>query len=894
MGRIEELLLTRMQSAGPRDAGERKLSIIIEARDGDTSGEVLEKLEADGAEDIRSYSFLNSVAARVPVSRISGYERMPGVAKLWDGVGNVVVPPMPEVRVQPELSGSLPLVMDHPVYRLADKLPGDGAPIDGKGVKVCIIDTGIDREHPDLRARIAKVSDFTDDGDGRDYMGHGTHVAGIVAGSGRGSGGRFRGLSPGAELYVAKVFDRSGYAPRTAILDAIEWAVGEEVDIINMSLGSALPGCDGTCHLCRASDWAASQGIVVVISSGNEGPEPGTVVCPANSRDTLSVGAVDDSKGLAWFSSRGPTLDGRPKPDVVAPGVNIEAPRAGDTSMGLPRDEFYTVASGTSMAAPYAAGAAALLHQLYAHYSAMEYGRALRLEPREMKAFLMQGSDSMGEDINDGGRGLLNLPLAVKALVDAERLPGEVLQERGSPEPSRTREGGVEDRIETAVNVARTHLQEIGVPLECKLHFFDDRNEVVYSLGGEAPREKLNVPGIMGLYKPATGAGYVRLASLPEMASTVAHEAAHHHLLSRSPLGRVLKELDVIYEVYKEGHDLRMREVMGEVREDRRRLFEISRVVNEGFAMWAGHRVLRRFVDVMKGGAFREEGIDMNALKNLIEGYEHLSDSLDGRHPQYYYGRLEFRRLEESFGPASVSVAAIMCMGVRYDKSELPSILEAHNMLMWKDRDLLHKNLEALRTSPNLRLIALSRLLPERVRQGDDISRLDDPDYLLSAVKRYMGEGFLEEEVSGSEARVRAPEGSVDTARVALGEILAQLAYGNGRGGDSLLSELSAIADREVVSELSYYRDHLGGEDFRERVREVLNRLKASDRNVEIGAAVGKLEFLEERDDILNALAILKDYNEDAGDLYEFVRAGDFEASWPEYLKRLKREIGVR
>uniref|UniRef100_UPI002AA69199 S8 family peptidase n=1 Tax=uncultured Methanomethylovorans sp. TaxID=183759 RepID=UPI002AA69199 len=324
--------------------------------------------------------------------------------KLWDGIGNVVIPPQPHTGIDLELAESVPMIMEHPDHYLLERFPENNELIDGSGVKVCIIDTGIDRFHPDLRDRIVFIKDFTKDNDGVDYIGHGTHVAGIVAGNGTASHGSSKGVAPGADLYVAKVFSgNGGGAELTNILDAIEWAVDNKMDVVNMSLGSELPGCDGTCHLCRAADWAAENEVTVMLSAGNSGSRKGTITCPANSKYSLAVGALDKVHKIAEFSSRGPTLDGRPKPDIVTPGVSIKAARASNTSMGKPVDQYYTIASGTSMAAPHGSGVASLLIQIYRHYSKKQFGHEIQLSSKDIKNIMMQGTIDIDTDANVAG-----------------------------------------------------------------------------------------------------------------------------------------------------------------------------------------------------------------------------------------------------------------------------------------------------------------------------------------------------------------------------------------------------------------------------------------------------------------------------------------------------------
>ena len=142
----------------------------------------------------------------------------------------------------------------------------------------------------------------------------------------------------------------------------MEWAVAQHADVVSMSLGGDTG--DGTDPLEQAvDDLSASSPTLFVIAAGNNGDRPGTVTSPGAAYAALTVGAVDSTDTMAFFSSRGPRLDGTVKPEVVAPGVDIVAARAAGTSLGTPVDDFYTTLSGTSMATPHVAAVAAILKQ---------------------------------------------------------------------------------------------------------------------------------------------------------------------------------------------------------------------------------------------------------------------------------------------------------------------------------------------------------------------------------------------------------------------------------------------------------------------------------------------------------------------------------------------------
>jgi subtilisin family serine protease len=256
---------------------------------------------------------------------------------------------------------------------LKDSVPQIGAPqawaagFDGTGVKVAILDTGIDESHPDLAGKVVAAKNFSTDADTLDHFGHGTHVASIVAGTGAASGGVYKGVAPGATLVNAKVLDSNGNGDDASIIAGMEWAVAQGVKVANMSLGTNAP-VDGTDDpmVQAVDDLSESTGVLFAIAAGNLGSGDSTIASPGWADDAITVGAVDKSDLLAGFSSRGPRLgDFGVKPDITAPGVDIIAARAAGTDLGPIVDNNYQQLSGTSMATPHVAGAAAILAQEY-------------------------------------------------------------------------------------------------------------------------------------------------------------------------------------------------------------------------------------------------------------------------------------------------------------------------------------------------------------------------------------------------------------------------------------------------------------------------------------------------------------------------------------------------
>lgn len=290
----------------------------------------------------------------------------------------------------------------------------DRAGLDGSGVGICVVDTGIDPAHEQIAPRTVTFHDFIGTATtSYDDQGHGTHVTSIAAGDGAGgvSASSYVGVAPAAQLFAAKVLDSTGSGPNDGVAAGIEWCAAQPaVDVISISLGEPAGG-DGTDAVSLTVNAAVAAGKLVVVAAGNSGDSPETISAPGTATGAITVGAVaehsnptgtawhDDGTWLAAFSSRGPTVDGRIKPDVAAPGVTVQAARA-NTGTG------YVTFSGTSMATPFVSGAVAL---------------ALDADPTATPAGVRTALLATAEDVgapgqdNEWGAGLID----VRALVDA-------------------------------------------------------------------------------------------------------------------------------------------------------------------------------------------------------------------------------------------------------------------------------------------------------------------------------------------------------------------------------------------------------------------------------------------------------------------------------------------
>ncbi|CAL9423062.1 hypothetical protein SUDANB95_01885 [Actinosynnema sp. ALI-1.44] len=244
----------------------------------------------------------------------------------------------------------------------------------GKGSTVAVIDTGIDTTHPDLAGKVVEQRDFTGGDDPDDLVGHGTHVASTIAGSGAKSGGKYKGVAPDATLLNAKVCATNSCS-ESAILAGMHWAAESGAHVVNISLGGPdTPGIDPLEEAVNA--LTERHNTLFVVAAGNAGAvEPeATVSSPASADAALAVGAVDKNDRLAPFSSRGPRVgDAALKPEITAPGVAVVAAKARHATFDGPGPEGYLELSGTSMATPHVAGAAAILAAQHPKRTAAEY-----------------------------------------------------------------------------------------------------------------------------------------------------------------------------------------------------------------------------------------------------------------------------------------------------------------------------------------------------------------------------------------------------------------------------------------------------------------------------------------------------------------------------------------
>lgn len=288
---------------------------------------------------------------------------------------------------------------------------------DGSGIGVAVLDTGV-YPHEDLIAkenRIVAFKDFVNKHTSPyDDNGHGTHVAGIIAGDGTASKGKYRGIAPKSKIIGVKVMNADGGGATSNIVAGMQWVLNNRekynIKIMSLSLGSNPDLKENDDPLVKGVNALWSKGIVVVTAAGNAGPESTTINSPGISQKVITVGC-SDAKGtidikddtIADFSSRGPTITRKTKPDLVAPGVKVNSLKANKQYLPiakaiLSKERGYIQLSGTSMSTPVVSGAIALLLQ-----------KEPNLTPDIIKKRLLKSTNKIIGGRYDQGRGLLNI-----------------------------------------------------------------------------------------------------------------------------------------------------------------------------------------------------------------------------------------------------------------------------------------------------------------------------------------------------------------------------------------------------------------------------------------------------------------------------------------------------
>ncbi|WP_051289306.1 S8 family peptidase [Chryseobacterium daeguense] len=244
----------------------------------------------------------------------------------------------------------------------------------GKGVDICILDTGIELSHPDFSGREIEGKSFISGEDwNRDPNGHGTHCAGVAAGNIRQDTGRRYGIAKDANLKIAKVLSDAGKGTTSSVIDAIDWAITKKFRILSLSLACPVGLSDAPSVLFETvGNRALENNCLIIAAAGNDSSRPAIpkpVSMPANSMSIMAVGAIDGQMRVAKFSNGGlnPTNGGNV--NICAPGVDIVSSYSKNAKNKS--SNYYTM-SGTSMAAPHVSGLAALFMEQFPEKSAKE------------------------------------------------------------------------------------------------------------------------------------------------------------------------------------------------------------------------------------------------------------------------------------------------------------------------------------------------------------------------------------------------------------------------------------------------------------------------------------------------------------------------------------------
>lgn len=288
------------------------------------------------------------------IARLAGLKPIPvKTFSVLSESSTTSVTPTPQTAPSQSVSWGVRVMLNNPELKITEG---------GLGVRIALLDTGVDRMHPDLARRVTGCVDVADaatgfiDGQCEDLNGHGTHMAGIMVADGGAEGVGSYGFAPQASLSAYRVCNGAGSCFSDDIAVAITSAVDAGANIVVLGMG----GESMSSFIHDALVYAADHHVLVIAAAGNDGPYDDSVDWPARDPLTVSVGAVDNKNGPAEFSSRGMNQTTKAlsseEGDVefAAPGVNIESTY---------RDGGYAILSGTSMAAPHVAGLAALLWQ---------------------------------------------------------------------------------------------------------------------------------------------------------------------------------------------------------------------------------------------------------------------------------------------------------------------------------------------------------------------------------------------------------------------------------------------------------------------------------------------------------------------------------------------------
>ncbi|MEM2959195.1 MAG: S8 family serine peptidase, partial [Candidatus Jordarchaeaceae archaeon] len=406
--KMDPYLASLIQNGGLHNSSQTRIIIVFQESGFSSGLQALNSMFLD-VEVKKIYDYIPAAAITSPLKDIPKIASLPQVIKVWY---------------------DYPIQLEPKNLKQSNTPSGEVAPhsniealwnenLNGSGILVALLDSGIDTSHPDLDDLddnsstsdpkvIASVSMVEYDPFPYDFNGHGTYVAGIIAGTGNASNGTYKGVAPQARLLNVKVFDNEGLSFYSWALSGVEWSVSHGADII--AIPFAGPGYPDD-PLCTAVDKAVKSGVTVIAAAGDDGPAYLSVGSPGMALSCITVGSYNSSSGkVCYNSSRGPSFFMWMDPDIVAPGYNITSCRAktdlgfnisfpffNTSGYGTPVDENYIRATGTAAATGYVVGVAALLLQ------ALPF-----LTPEALRVAMMKTAIDLGEDPNTQGAGLLD------------------------------------------------------------------------------------------------------------------------------------------------------------------------------------------------------------------------------------------------------------------------------------------------------------------------------------------------------------------------------------------------------------------------------------------------------------------------------------------------------
>lgn len=367
---IATLLSTQLATARGLSFEGPSVPVIVQGTD---EADLRSAVSAVGGAVTESLEIVRGVAAEVPKDSIPALEAQPSILQVTkdSAIGFQAEDFSLTPNRVPTIAGST---------RLWDQ------GVTGAGVTVALLDTGVYAAHPDLAGRVVACEDLTAEAGTEahcaDTFGHGTFMAGLIAGNGASSGGAFKGTAPGANIVSVKVAGFDGATDVSNILAGIQWVVANKsaygIRVLNLSLGTDSSQDYRTSPLNYAVEQAWKSGIAVVVSAGNSGPNSKTILKPADDPFVITVGASNDEETMAInddripvFSSRGPTSsNGIAKPDIVAPGVHTISLRSPGSNIdqqyganAVVQDSYFR-GTGTSMSAATVSGIAAQVLQV--------------------------------------------------------------------------------------------------------------------------------------------------------------------------------------------------------------------------------------------------------------------------------------------------------------------------------------------------------------------------------------------------------------------------------------------------------------------------------------------------------------------------------------------------